>query len=159
MLTKVRTLDIKNVAVDIFFSDHNNGFIAELNGDQVSAPSVDELKEKIKRRLTARALRVSIPFVRWEDGKLKRGTVTGIHGSNHNFLIRWEGEKQAQQEWGRDSAYIDPSVEGELELLARKHHDAELALSKFTKQHHIDVKGKVTTALQELSQGDNHANK
>src|SRR5580704_5740868 len=66
------------------------------NGSQVSAPTRVELIKKIAAA-TRRAL--SIPVMVWdnEKSKVKRGVITGKHAGNDNLLIKWNGERSAEQ--------------------------------------------------------------
>src|SRR5207237_10661667 len=112
-----------------------------LDGDRVYAPSLDELKTKLASRLTRSKVKVSIPFVRWDDGKLLKGTITGIHASNSNLLVTWDGKKGSEQEYGYGSAkYVSPAMADELARLGKARDDARQALDDLIEKHSFNGK-------------------
>jgi hypothetical protein len=63
-------------------------FVATIDGNRVNAPSLKELERKAAKV----KVKFELPFTRVEGSRIQHGTVTGIHASSRNLLVRWEPE-------------------------------------------------------------------
>jgi hypothetical protein len=93
--TKFATKNIRGKKVELFVGAEGT-FNATVNEQELEAKTVEELIAQISKELTSNFTPIS--FHRWHDGKLKHGTVTGIHASTKNMIVKWDGEKGSSQE-------------------------------------------------------------
>ena len=145
---KLSDIEIKGRKFGVEVDQDDGKFFASLDGDRVYAPSLDELKTKLAGRLTRSKVKVSIPFVRWDEGKLLKGIITGIHASNGNLLVAWDGKKGSEQEYGYKE-YINPVVADELARLGKARDDAKQALDDLIEKHSFNGKEAVRKAMAE----------
>lgn len=130
----------------------------EVNGDGIfsaKTPTGDELKadtiEKLKAKLSS-AIRspIAIPFVRWSkhEHKLERGTVTGKHAANGNWLAKIDGQKHGEQMYGLSNCFqLSPEKELEYMRLHQAADAAHDALEMFENANNRTVRGKADEAL------------
>jgi hypothetical protein len=65
-------------------------------GNQVKAPSLEELQRKARKVKTA----FTFPFTQIQGRKIRHGTITGIHASSGNLLVLWDdGEREQMSSW------------------------------------------------------------
>lgn len=153
---KLTTMEVKGrtLAVNVDAMGDFSAIVGE--GVTVHAKTLEELREKIGKAMATAAVRVNIPVMRNNDGRVQRGAFTGIHGSNGNYLIKWEGEKGTDQisYFSFSSGYsrfIDPACEAEYAELVRRSAEADRALESFEKQHFLDIKDLMAKALNAAS--------
>ena len=72
-------------------------FYALHDGTRVAAESVAQLREKLLKVTAAHKAKLSIPFTRNADGKIRHGAVVGVHGSNENLIVQWDDTKKREQ--------------------------------------------------------------
>lgn len=143
--------NIRGQDVDIEIYD-NGEFGAEVEGQQIHDKSLDGLVERLNRAMRQTSVKVAIRFVRWYEGKLKHGTITGIHASNRNLLVKWEGQKGVDQEytWSQ-SEYLALSNDEEETFvhLCVAHDRAQDAVAAFIKAHRFDGVKAVKDAIED----------
>src|SRR5258708_5655875 len=118
---KLTTVNVRGQDFAVHVTDQGK-FFAELDGDQLTAASLDELRTKLARATLIRNKKLAIPFVLWEEGKMRRGVCTGRHATNRNLLVKWDGQKGAEQisrHYGTSDTFIDPNVETEYTELCK----------------------------------------
>lgn len=149
---KLTDVEIKGKSFEVEVDDRGK-FRTVLNGDQVTALTLDALKSELAKRISRGAVKIAIPFVRWSDDKgiLRKGTITGIHASNRNLLVKWDGQKGVEQEyaWHDDSRFIRPEASVEYAHLSQATDEAQQRLQKFTKLHAFNPHEAVRKALAE----------
>lgn len=152
-MTKLKQVEVKGKKFHIFVNDEGK-FFSDCDGDQVSAESLKQLTDKLANRIK-RTKRVSIPVCMWEQrswssdeaGRIRTGTILGIHGSNNNLLVKFDDEAKSEQISYGD--FFDPQHADELARLAEAVASAERAFSEFKEKHEIDAKEKVRALLGE----------
>jgi len=112
-----------------------------------------ESRENLERALTS-ALRkqrvaVAVPFS-WSYGTaIKSGVVTGRHAGSGNMLVTWsDGSKSQMGQYGDRGTLTGPlDADGTAQWaeLLRVAQDANVAVSRFTSSHRIDL-GRVVDA-------------
>lgn len=129
--------NIRGQDVDIEIYDSGE-FGAEVEGQQIHDKSLEGLIERLNKAMRQVSAKVAVRFVRWDDGKLRRGTITGIHASNRNLLIKWDGQKGVDQEYTwSDSKYLALSNDEEevFVSLCTARDKAQNAVTAFIKKH------------------------
>lgn len=135
--------------------DSRGKFNAEVSGETVEADSLKALEEKLAKVTKQKAKKIAIPFVRWEGEALKRGTITGVHSGNKNLLIRWEGEKGVDQEYGGSSfdgiRYLDMTADQQAEYtrLCNAAMAADAAAETYAKLFRFDPRKRVEEIIGE----------
>lgn len=157
MLRELKSVDVKGKKFQVSISDEGK-FFAEYDHEQISAESLKQLTDKLASRIK-RSKRVGIPICMWEKqswndkpGKIRSGTIIGIHGRNDNILVKFDDEAKSTQVSYGD--FFDPADAAELKRVAEALNSAEQAFYAFRKQHAIDVKGKVREALDEIGDAE-----
>jgi len=160
MLNDFSKIEVKGKKFAVQISDKGE-FFAEFEGDQVRADSLKQLTNKLAERI-ARSKRVSIPICMWEKeswndkpGKIRTGTIIGIHGSNDNILVKFDDEERSQQISYGD--FFDPKDAAELKRLSQAYNDAETAFENFKKKHEINAHEKVREALGQTGDDEDAA--
>jgi hypothetical protein len=134
---KFTTLKMKGASVEVFVSEDGR-FTATVGGVSYSADSLADLKAKAAAGIR-RSAKVEIRFYRAVDGKVRSGTITGIHASNRNVLVRFDGEKGVDQEygWRTEGEYLELDAEEleEFRKLIAAEKAATDAVAAFEKAH------------------------
>ena len=150
-MTKLKQLEVKGKKFHVFVNDEGK-FFADFDGEQVSADSLKQLTDKLASRIK-HARRVSIPICMWEQrswseeaGRIRTGTILGIHASNNNLLVKFDDETKSEQVSYGD--FFDPADADELKRLAEAMDSAERAFNAFKEKHEIDAKEKVRALLE-----------
>lgn len=78
-------------------------FHTELNDETVKGESLAQLKDKLGKELARGKVKISIPFIVYtgarygsDEREVRRGTITGKHAGNRNYLVRWDNGKTEQ---------------------------------------------------------------
>jgi ribosomal protein L35AE/L33A len=160
MLRELKKIDVKGKKFQVSISDEGK-FFAQYEHEQISAESLKQLTDRLADRIK-KSKRVSIPICMWEKeswsdrpGKIRTGTITGIHGSNDNVLVKFDDEARSEQVSYGD--FFDPKDSAELKRLAEALNDAEQAFENFKKKHEIDAKEKVRELLGETGDDEKSA--
>lgn len=141
-------IEVKGKKFDVSVDERDGRFCANFDGFEVRAYTLAGLKSALAKRVSNSNVKTSIPFVRWENGKLRAGTITGIHASNRNLLVKWKEEKGTEQKYsGYANLYITPEVADLYAALAKASEDAEKALDEFTEANSFDGREAVRAAL------------
>ena len=135
--------------------DRQGQFWTNVDGGRVAAPSFDLLKKALIKHAAEARKNISIPFVCWEkdwndeNGKLVHGVCVGIHAGNNNLLVKYQGDKAAQQlaYTRRSNNFVAPEHAYELEKLEKAVETITKARDKFVEDHHIDLREAVEKAL------------
>jgi len=150
MLREFKKIDVKGKKFQTSISDEGE-FFAEYDHEQIRAESLKQLTSKLASRIK-KSKRVAIPICMWEKeswndepGKIRTGTIIGIHGSNDNILVKFDDEQKSEQISYGD--FFDPADADELKRLAEAVNDADQAFDEFKKRREIDAKEKVREAL------------
>jgi hypothetical protein len=149
-LQKLKSIEVKGKKFDVSINDQGH-FYANFDGDQVRAESLKQLTDKLANRI-AKSKRVAVPICIWEreswsdkPGRIRTGTIIGIHGSNNNLLVKFDDEPTSEQVSYGD--FFDPKDAKELKRLAEASVQAEQAFEEFKKEHEIDAREKVRELL------------
>jgi hypothetical protein len=153
-LSRLKKVEVKGKKFDVSISGETGEFFSEFDGEQVRAESLKQLTDKLASRI-ARSKRVSIPICMWEKngwndkpGRIRWGTILGLHGSNNNILVKFDDEPRSEQVGYGD--FFEPKDADELKELSEALDGAEKALESFKKKHEIDAREKVREALGEV---------
>lgn len=115
--------------------DGQGKFVANLGMEGiVTAATYDDLVKKARKTKTP----FELPFTTVEG---KHGTVTGIHATNQNLLVRWEDGKTEQLAYyaGRDYlARLDDDATEMVKQLNQERTRAVDALEKFKAAHKLE---------------------
>lgn len=142
---KLTTIEVKGKKFEVGVF-HNGKFCAVLGNDQVTADSLENLKTQLSKRMMKSGIKLNIPFVRFDDGKLQAGTITGLHAETR-ALVQWADGTSSQEYTYGSEDYIRPEFAGEYERLSQASHEADQALAKFVKQHNMDPKVEIRKQL------------
>lgn len=168
-MVKVKDVTIRGVELQIY-ADHHGVFHTDVggkdvqqnmmneDGNAISAESMKLLLEKADKRLKNRS-KLNIRFVRWvqkerdwrESGKepeyyLRKGTITGIHAGNGNVLVKWDGQKDIEQQhgWGHDNYLKMNDDQQELYVrLQRQKAELEQNIEAVEEKYKIDIQKEV----------------
>jgi hypothetical protein len=143
---KLTTIEVKGKKLEVGVWD-NGQFYTELGNEQVHADSLEHLKTLCAKKLARAAVKLNIPFLRFDNGQLKRGTITGLHASNRNVLVKWEDGTSSQEYSYQSTDYIKPELVDEYVKLSQASFVAENALTKFTKLNNMDPKVEIRKQL------------
>lgn len=164
MSTKVDTVTLNGVDVDIRFSVSGEEFYAEFQGQNYSAPSYSALKAKLQRATKKATVTVSVPFSTIDgNGALKNGTATGLHSANGNVLVTWHTKRGDQKEQlssygfgsgGLKCHRLTPDEYTEFCGLSADVVNARRAMDTWQAKHTIDLKARVKLALDEATKVD-----
>lgn len=93
---KLKDIDVRGKRVAVFVTNSGK-FKAEVDTDDwVYADSLEDLTKKVMEA-TRETSKLAIGFYRWDDGKLKRGTILGLHAGSRNIRVKLENEKAEQE--------------------------------------------------------------
>jgi len=116
----------------VTLSGADGSFHADIDGHKISAPSLDALQKQANKVKVPFAL----PFSAISGRRVVHGTVTGLHASNGNSLVRWDGG-DTEQVQAYDSRTVMPRLDdagaAELEALLAARDEAVAALDAFVK--------------------------
>lgn len=94
--TKLTTIRVRTQEFEVFVNKEGT-FGTRLDGEDVTAESLEKLKAKLEAATKRKTVKMSIDFAQLDDdGQTYPGTVTGIH-SNGNLITRWPGRKGVEQ--------------------------------------------------------------
>ena len=131
-------------------------FWATVDGSDVKAPSLKELRDKLTAITRQKRKGVKIPFIVWESewhdqpGRIEKGVCTGIHSGNHNLLALMGTSTLVKQISGyHGGPFFQPEQAAQLEKLQRNVEAAAEALEEFTEKYRIDLAKLVEKALAE----------
>lgn len=142
---KITQVEIRGRNYDVHV-DSRGKFTAEIEKDvQLEDATLEGLKAKITHATRPEANKINIPFFRWRDGKVAAGAVTGLHASNKNMLVRWEGEKGVEQEyvWGGGTSKYLRLNQGEIVIYKTLMESLEALndkIEKFEQVHGFSMK-------------------
>lgn len=155
MTIRVTTVEIRGRDFEVFVSQSGE-FFANYDEGQIKAPSLEELRGRLMK--ATKAIKVNVPFVVWKDGKIRRGTCTGKHATNRNYLVRWNGEAKAEQvaSWDFNNS-VDPAHADEFERLCNAAAAATEAAQTFANAHRIDVRFLADQAIEKAGAGEESA--
>jgi hypothetical protein len=120
----------------------------------------DQLVDKITRATRQTAVKVEVPVTlvvnKGVQGiKYRRGTATGIHGSNGNVLVTWHSSRGDVKEqvttWTNNNLYfgdVPDEVLSEYGDLVRVTAEAFKAEDEFRRKHKINLKETVEQAIE-----------
>lgn len=159
MLREFKKIEVKGKKFQVSIGDEGK-FFAEFDNEQITAESLKQLTDKLASRIK-KSKRVAIPVCMWkeeswndEPGKIRFGTIIGIHGGNDNLLVQFDDEKTSEQVgYGN---FFDPADATELKRLTEILEAAEKAFEAFKTKYAIDAKAKVREALGDTG-GDEDA--
>jgi hypothetical protein len=146
--TKFDTRTIRGKKVELYVST-TGMFNANLDGNNLESKTITDLVEEIDKALKCK---VSIPFHRWDDGRLVNGVVTGVHGRTKNYLLRIDGKSSQEYYYSSNAGKflrLSPGEESEYTALKQAEAAAEEASLKFEREHRIDVPKEIEKAMNE----------
>jgi len=153
---KLTSIEVKGKTFEVDVHQRDGRFSTEHGGDTVYATTLDELKTKLAGQISRSKVKLNIPFVRWETDKynngrksrLVRGVVTGMHASNRNILVRFDGQKSTEQESGYNSEkHVRPEVADELLRLGAARDKANEEYDEFVREHSFDAREEIRKLL------------
>jgi hypothetical protein len=146
--TKFASKEIRGRKIDLYVSSGGK-FNADWDDETIECPTVGALLEKLSK---ITKVNLGIKFCRWDDGVLKHGVITGLHGANGNILVRLEGEKGSQQEYtytNDNGKYLKLTKEQEAEYtgLQKALEAAQTAVEEFDAAHSFNASKVIKEAL------------
>jgi hypothetical protein len=139
----VGTEVIQRKKVEITFSAEIGTFFASVHKKELSADTYDGLKIKIARALKEKVAKVEVPFTCLKSNRyggemqVINGIGTGIHTSNRNLIVRYDGGSTEQiSHWGSSREFLrrlSADEAAEWKRLNETVRKAQKALAAFTK--------------------------
>jgi hypothetical protein len=150
-MIKLTDVEIKGRTFNVEVDERNGRFYTEMDGMGVYGESLADLKTELAKRMSRTSVKVNIPFVRWDNGVLMKGTITGIHAANKNILVKWEHKKGADQEYGYSpGVYINPDVGEQYVELSKANDRAAEVLEEFVKANQFNGREAVQKEMARL---------
>lgn len=158
--TKIRTEKIRETKFDIYVNSAGK-FFAQFEGDKVVNSTLEGLRSRLMELTKQKAKNLAIEFWLWvkpydwgskpgKPGTLVHGTVTGIHATNSNLMVKLDGQKEVLQarSWDRQN-YLRLTVaeQDECVRLHRNLEKAEGEVAKFVAAHTFDAHEETQQAL------------
>lgn len=137
---------IDATALPLFVRSSDGMFWARFEGEEVTAPTLKSLKDKL-RDLVRRILLVAVPACylvsdTWDeqDGlEIQRVTLTGIHSSNRNVLYRTATGQTEQLRWsGHLYQDLSSAEVAEAETLCKAAYESEQAWLAWREKYQIN---------------------
>lgn len=153
---KLTTIEVKGKKFEVNVSDQGK-FSFHDDGQEFTASSLDDLKEIANKHLRRKATKVSIPVAFWEKGfsfmagSIICGEITGIHGSNGNFLLKGKNGR-TEQVHNYSHYFVPPEKAKEYETLQIAAFEAQRAVSKFEKDNALNIKELVEAAYNKAEE-------
>jgi hypothetical protein len=72
-----------------------------------------------------------------------RGTITGLHASNDNILVRWEDGNTEQERSYTSNVYVRPEVADQYAVLGQALDQAQKQFDSFVEKHSLDAKEEI----------------
>lgn len=158
--SKLKAEEIDGKSIDIFVTNEGE-FYAKNPGDEdrgnITAPTRAALVTKLRGIIRRKAARVAVKATRWDDGtwskvpKLEAITITGLHGSNGNLLIKGEDGQTVQNRGYSDDAILRAMTTAEarefLEMYRTMKH-AEAAFETLLDSYKVNGKDLVRAAMR-----------
>lgn len=157
MATKLtKKIEIDGKMFETWVRDDVDGeFFVIHDGDQVRAPSLKTLKEKLTRMLREDKVRVAVPATMTGDGfgdDLVEVVLTGIHSGSGNVLVKRAGSGRSEQvrDWG-DSKFFVATTEAErkefADLVAAKRR-IERLMEAWKSKRKLSAKAAIAAAVE-----------
>jgi hypothetical protein len=154
---KVTTETFDAHTVDIYVSPRGE-FSGTLNGHDYTAPTLAALQKKLTAAVRTAAVRVAVPAMRlvkrYGAGpaeKIEAVTLTGIHASNKNVLVKCADGKTEQ-----DTSYgatflrqLDAAEVKQFQTLRDKYEDARTAYDDFISTRTVRPKDLLRAAFKD----------
>lgn len=139
---------IKGKKFEIHVGDDGRFFSVD-DGSRTEADTLAGLKTKLASGMRRAAVKVEIPVVWWNNGKLKRGMFTGIHARNQNLLLREDDGKSEQiSSWEGSKKYFPPEHAEQLAELSAASVAAANALEAFTDKYSFDIRYEIKKIVE-----------
>lgn len=158
MSTKLKTVQIDTRPFDVYVDDEGQ-FFTRWQGDNIFAPSLKTLEEKLRKTVRA-AGRIAVPVSRisdtWhsETPTITHIVLTGVHAGNGNVLYREEGENTVEQIRSFDDEIYQRLTESDIaqfHTLKQAVRTAEEALDTWKTAHKVNPRSLMEQAQQELT--------
>src|SRR5262245_33167062 len=139
--------------------DEDGHFYVNFEDTVIKAETMKELESKLFK---ATRKKWNIEFFRWVEATeqnrwngrsynlesvpshLRRGLVIGKHATNNNVMVKWDGEKGTEQDYGfHDARYLLKLSKDEQErytTLKLQYESLEAEIKQFEEAHEIDLK-------------------
>lgn len=127
------TIEVSGTSYPVFISDINGEFVVTIGGHgTIKADSYAELKAKARKAKTP----FELSFSQFDEaaGRVRHGTVTGIHSGNRNLLIRWDDGATEQSSTYRGEYFLrrlDEDETADLNRLSSAYQKAARELFQF----------------------------
>lgn len=128
---KVTTFIINDQSYDISV-DNAGTFIATVANEVLTAKTLNELRDKVKRAAKQKAVRMEIKFERWDEGRLVTGIATGLHAGNGNLLVK-VADGKTEQEWPSSYA-TDKYLRFQDENTRKRYVELKTAIKDFERE-------------------------
>jgi hypothetical protein len=152
---KQSTIEVRGKKIELEYNDNSGLFGASIDGDYFEADTREGLRKKLDGAVKRRMAKISIPFVvletdRYDEnkGKLKVGTITGLHGNNRNYLVTWDkGQKAQVSSWELKGA-VPLEKRAEFEPVVKAMLDAQKVYDAFISEHGINLEKEVDAIVR-----------
>jgi hypothetical protein len=142
--SKLTTIDVRGRKFDISVNE-NGLFGADFSDQWITAPSLEELREKLVR--LTKNTKISIPFIEWDGKKMRHGVCTGRHATNRNLLVKYDDNKTSEQASSWNVNAVDPKVEKDYLAVCVQFEAAARQKTEFEEDHGISLKELIDVTL------------
>jgi len=134
MMQTELTVKVAGTEYPVYIRDTDGVFFATVGpSEQITADSYAELEKKARRI----KVKFELPFTQITDSGVRHGTVTGLHATSGNLLVRWDnGQTEQISGWSGQGANTMPRLTDEEATtaveLVRARNASVKALAAFT---------------------------
>lgn len=125
--------------------DSHGRFLTIVDGSEVSADTLDGLKQKLTRMMRKASVRISLPAI-YEirsssystnaTGQLEDVTITGLHQRNKSILLRRANGKADTADGHYSTGLFKPEMDkAKYKALLKAKTDADAAFEKYVEQY------------------------
>lgn len=145
---------VRNVKFQVYVGEDGT-FFANYKNEQFKAESMNDLKAKLDNAVRKSGITLNLEFWRYQDGKMVRGVVYGMHSSNGNLMVAINGTKVQEGGWRSAGYFLIPDAAERVRYaeLMKEQERIEKEIKKFEAKHQYPNGGIKKTAELELDAG------
>ena len=145
---KLKEIAIKGRKFDVYVNEDGK-FYVNVDGSNAYFDSIVELETKLSRNIKNKP-KCNVRIVAMSG---KCGAITGVHGANGNYLIKWDnGETEQLSGWSFSRiTQMDDESSCEYAELVKSANDSAAKRDAFYKEHVVDVQKLVEAELNSVS--------
>jgi hypothetical protein len=150
--TGIGAITIHNAPYEVGVTPEGT-FHAQVEGIELSADTLEGLKNKICELLKRRAVRVAVRCTVFDGLTARHGTLTGFHAATGNLLLRWDDSGHTEQISGSSSAAtlraLNEAEAAEPERLHQARSQAIEAFERFVSEYRLNAVVAVREAVEQ----------